>query len=93
MRKAPGWNIAGTGDSFLRDPRACSIGAGTEHEHIRTFLRKLTQNDHLFYVFGYIFLHVCLCTACMPDACRGPKRASSPQELNLQMNQHVGTAN
>lgn len=38
----------------------------------------------LFYLYEWIYPHICLCTICIFDARRGQKRASGPLERELQ---------
>lgn len=55
--------------------------------------KQLTSHFNFFLdLCAWVFCwHVCLCSTCMPDVCRGQKRVSDSPELEVQnvMSQHV----
>lgn len=52
------------------------------------------KNLNLLYVFG-CFDYMDVCVPCVPDVCRGRKKATEPWELELQMviSSYVGAGN
>lgn len=78
--------------SIRSTPGTQGKGLDTKEQQVSLYFIVIFFHLKNFMGMDIFFLHICLCTICMPDAQRGQKRWLDPLELELKtdVSCHVG---
>jgi hypothetical protein len=92
--------LGASGRPYVVDTHRCLLCSpyqclSSDESHRKQFIFYLVLYLNFILCVWLFCLHVCLCTTCMPCACRGQKRASDPLEVELKTvgRHHVGAGN